>query len=255
MPRKFGLLLLGLIVASAVTLYLEGSPTAKRWMEVVERKLREPKIDSLVMSQPKVTEKETISFLGKPTVMDRSGEILISYEAIEKINSRMLKQLISGKDKKGLEIYGSSQYSGRFLAVYDVIDSLPATVNRHLNNHVLENRWGPDHDNIHIDLEGYSIFLYYFKNDDGSYQKISNVRWIPSELKDHELQYERYEEQLDLEIGPNYSVNNEYLNVFARSDMDMQHREQRRERIYKLRDRYITKDASGVSAILPFKKN
>lgn len=254
MPRKFGLLLLGLIVASTVTLYLEGSPTAKRWMEVVERKLREPKIDSLVMSQPKVIEKETISFLGKPTEIDRSGEILISYEAIEKINSRMLKQLISDKEK-GLEIYGSSQYSGRFLAVYDVIDSLPATVNRHLKNHVLENRWGPDHDNIQIDLEGYSIFLYYFKNDDGSYQKISNVRWIPSELKDQELQYERYEEQLDLEIGPNYSVNNEYLDVFARTDIEMQNREQRRERIYKLRDHYITKDTLGASAILPFKKN
>lgn len=254
MPRKYGLFLLGLIVASIVTLYLETSPTAKRLMEVVEVKLKEPKIDNLVMSQPKLTEKETINFLGKPTIIDRNGEILISYGTIEWINSRMLKQLIADKDN-GLEIYGSSQYSGRYLAVYDVIDSLPTTVNRHLGNHVLENRWGPDNDNINIDLKGYSIFLFYFKNDDGSYQKISSARWIPSELKESELLYVRYEEQLNLIVEPNYTVNNEFMNDHARSDMEQQHREQRRERIYKLRERYITKDAYGATAILPFKKN
>lgn len=250
MLKKYGLFLLVTLIM--ISLYLENSPTAKRVVEAVERKLPSLQNNQTITSRLGESEKETIYFLGKPALVDKNGEILLNHRAIETISTRILKQL--GTDH-GFWIYGSSHDKDKYLIVYDVTESLPATVNRYLGNHVVNGRVGPESDNIDIDLRGYSIFLFYYKNADGSYQEITSARWIPTELRGTELQYERYMEQLDLEISPTSSVNNEYLDGVERSDMEQQSRERRRERIYKMRERYMGRDSSGVFTVIPLKRN
>ncbi|WP_054956262.1 hypothetical protein [Paenibacillus dakarensis] len=216
MTKKYAVLTASIIAVGMVTLYLETSPTVKRVLPFADD--------------------GTIHFLGRSAVVHENAEILLDYESIERIGSRMLKEIYTND---GFEVYGSSRENDKLLAVYDVKDSLPAAVDRHLENHILDKRFGPENANITMDLKGYSVFILYSLSDDGGPLEIHRVRWFPSHLRENELQYIRYEEQLDLGVWPSESINPEYVDEAARSDMEQQNREQRRERIYKLRDRYM----------------
>ncbi|UNK19703.1 hypothetical protein MNQ98_06640 [Paenibacillus sp. N3/727] len=252
MLKKAGMMILSVLVLGMVTVYLDNSLTAKRVMEAVEENFSDEKSKKQEKAtRPWLTEDECINFLGKPALISMNGSVLLSHEAIEIASKRILKRLT---DVNQFEIFGSSTNSYQFLAVYDVTETLPATVNQHLGNHVIHNIMGPDFENIQLDLKGYSLFMSYFKSTDGSFQKIMEARWVPTELRESELQYERYEKQMDLRIKPDASDDNEYLNDAVRSDMEQQFREQRLERRYKARDQYLLQDSNGKTAVIPFKE-
>lgn len=252
MFRKYGVFILVVFVAGLITFYLEKSPTAKQIMKNVKESLPDEKIKKHEQASPWwLTKDETIYFLGKPAAISRDGTILLDHGAIETAGTRMMKQL-SGD--QGFEIYSSSINPHQYLAVYDVSESLPATVNRHLQNHVMNTIMEPGYENIDLNLEGYSMLLFYYMSKDGSYYEITEARWIPTELRESELQYERYEKGLDLDKKRDPAVNNEYLNDAPRSDMEQQFREQRRERIYKARKQYLLRDSHGKAEVIPLKE-
>lgn len=251
MLKKAGVMISTVLVVGMIIVYFEMSPTAKRVMETVEENFSEENTKKQErVARSWLIKDESIDFLGKPAATSMNGSVLLSQDAIETASKRILQQLT---DDNQFEIYGSTTNSYQFLAVYDVKETLPATVNRHLGNHVIHNIMGPDFENMKLDLNGYSLFLYYFKSKDGNSHKIMEARWIPTELRESELYYERYEKQMDLRMKPEVSADNEYLNDAQRSDMEQQRREQRRERRYKVRDQYLLKDSNGKAAVIPFK--
>lgn len=249
MFRKYGVFILAVFVIGLITFYFEKSPTAKLVMKTVKESLPDEK-EKKHGQAPSwwLTKDDTIHFLGISAVISRDGTILLDHGAIETAGRRILKQ---PSGDQGFEIYGSSINPDNYLAVYDVSESLPATVNRHLRNHVMNNIMGSDYENTDLNLEGYSILLFYYKSKDGRYHEITEARWIPTELRESELQYERYEKGLDLDMKRDHAVNNEYSNDADRSDMEQQFREQRRLRAYKAREQYLLRDSLGKAEVLP----
>ncbi len=221
---------------------------ASEVMDILEEKRQ----TSTTTVTPKTTE-TTINkwdeFTNIPTTIGSSATKHLTATAVAGLIAKMRN---SNSKDNNLEIYVSTEgnIASKVMVVYDVKDSFPTTVNRHLGNYVSGSRSAdPAYRNISLDLKGYTVFIVFNHNA----RQVFHAHWVPTGNRPMELQFQRYNQQYNVRIWPSVVKNDEYLLNRGRSDSDQLRWEQRYRQSQTARNNTLLRDSNGRKSVVPYK--